>query len=260
VKDSCLCADLDDDVDAENLLNQDDFDTDDYAPEVSDIVAKKLEKIVGEKLNRDQIKQVRDATKIPSNCKKFQTPKLNNEIWNVLPIKAKLADRKQQDIQRNFSAGLSAFSKIADTMMKVQKGLSPEMKAATKSVIQQCIAGSNAIGMGLRETSNRRRQSIRPYLAPQYANICSSQAETESPSPFLFGDNLAEKLRNSRNVSNLLKYPGGQQRFSGNRSLNFRGPTRGFRGNRGRPYSFQRYFPRRPFSSFRGRNNHSQTQ
>lgn len=233
----------------DNLFDQDDFDIKEFGPKVSDPVATKMEKIIGVSLTKEQIQQLKTTVKVPENCKYFQTPKLNPEIWAALPNKTRLLDVKQQSVQQNFTFGISAFAQIADTISKVQNRLPAELKESGKEIAKLCVGGANFMAMGLRDSSHRRRQIIRPNLSSQYGGICSFTTEH---STLLFGDNLSDKLKQSRTVSNIMKFPASRS-YSGASSsyasLNFRGQTRRFRGqSRGRPYGYQRYNQRRPYS------------
>lgn len=242
---SVLDADADcSDMDINDLLEQDDFEIKEFGPALSEPVANKMDKIVRATLSKDQIQQLKASIKVPSNCKTFQTPKLNPEIWSALQQKAKYSDVRQQTIQQNFTYGLAAFAGITELITKSQGNIPDNLKQVGKEIVRLCVGGANFMSLGLREASTRRRQSIRPHLSAQYSGICSTVTEN---GPLLFGENLAEKLRQSRTVSNIMKFQPTRP-YQSNSFLNYRGQNRRFRGNiRGRPFGNQRYFPRRRY-------------
>lgn len=212
-----------------------------------------MKKIIASSLSKEQIQQLKSTVKIPENCESFRTPRLNPEIWAALPARTKLNDVKQQSVQQNFSYGLAAFATIVDNLTKVQSQMPSHLKEFSKEMVKICVAGANFMSCGLRESSHKRRQNIRPHLNSQFAGICSYTSEN---STLLFGENLSEKLKQSRSVSNIMKYSSSRPFASGH--LNYRGQTRRFRGQqRGRPY--QRY-PRRPYQRYGQSSRYGQDQ
>lgn len=66
----------------------------DFGPELPQNVADSFVKTVVRTLSKESRANLKDKLKIPSNCKEFIAPKVNQEIWRMLPSHAKLTDVK----------------------------------------------------------------------------------------------------------------------------------------------------------------------
>lgn len=64
----------------------------DLGPEISQNVAESFLKTISRQLSKESKAKLRETLKTPSNCKQFSPPKINNEIWKIIPSQARLQD------------------------------------------------------------------------------------------------------------------------------------------------------------------------
>ncbi|OXA39203.1 hypothetical protein Fcan01_26050 [Folsomia candida] len=170
-----------------------------------------------------------------SFIKTFVPPKINNEIWRIIPSNARLADVKQQQIQQAFATGLSALAVITDQVLSRKSEIPKEV---VSTVVRLAIDTGNILGDQAQQLNSTRRFDLKKYLNPEYGGICSSQVEH---SEWLFGKDLSENLKSSKATSNLIRntaargnrfHPYQRQNIRPNfNPLNFNRPFRHQRGN-----------------------------
>jgi len=177
------------------LLEQE--DAVDYGPAVNKIVGDGMLKAVTKPISKETIEAFKNKIKVPENCKLLGVPRVNPEIWNSLPNKARISDLRLQQLQLNTSQGLVVLSRIADVIAR-----SPPTPNAFAEIMQHVKDGVTLLGTGHQHLTSRRRIDIKYHIQPEYAGICSGPIE---PSEFLFGDNLEDLLKKSKATSELMK-------------------------------------------------------
>ncbi|OXA42207.1 hypothetical protein Fcan01_23311 [Folsomia candida] len=186
------------DINEENDLNEllkDVEGTIEYGPEVKSQIAEGFVKTAMRPLSKDSSLNMKEKLKIPSNCKQFQVPKINAEIWNHLPTPSKMADIKYQQIQQSLTQGLVGLTRIAHEVV------SNDVPNATRtSILKIAIDTANLLGDQLQNISARRKSDVKRFINPEYSAICSTQV---SGTEFLFGNDLNEALKASKAVSNV---------------------------------------------------------
>jgi hypothetical protein len=138
--------------------------------EVTPNIAESFVKTVKRPLTKESKEKLREKVKTPANCKEFLVPKMNTEVWRILPSNGKLADIKNQQLQQVLSLVLSSLARIADIIAKGKQNIPKEM---TGSVLQEAINGANLLGDQFQSISSSRKQEIRKYLPSEYSGICS---------------------------------------------------------------------------------------
>lgn len=211
----------------------------DLGPSIMENVAQSFAKTINRPLSKETKAKLREAIKIPENCKDFSAPKINNEIWRIIPSHARLSDVKSQQNQQALGCGMSALALISNMALQHKKDLPKELLAA---IIKTSLDASNIMGDQFQQISSSRRMDIKRFLNPEYAGICNAQI---SQSEWLFGSDLSESLKTSKATSSLIRNTSGirgNSRFtpynkfnrpSANTSgtLNYSRPFRPFRGN-----------------------------
>ncbi len=171
----------------------------DFGPEILSNVAESFIKTAVRPLTKESRAGLKEKMKTPVNCKQFVTPKVNPEIWRLLPPHGKLADVKHQQIQQTLSIGLSTFSVVANLVVSNKDKIPKEV---VSSILRNAMDGANIMGDQFQGITMNRRMEIKKYLNPEYAGICSAQINS---SEFLFGNDLTETLKASKATSSLLK-------------------------------------------------------
>lgn len=192
------------------------------------------------KENKERLKQ---ELKIPENCSTFRVPKMNTEIWNRLPQRARMIDIKYQQLQQTLSLGMTVLVKMSDEISK-KANLIP--KDTLTKVLKIGLDGANLMGNQIQDLNTKRKSEVKQYLNSDFADICNAKIPV---SEYLFGPNLAESLKTSKATSTVMKnslpvkrYHPYQQSRPG--SLNFQRPSTPRRGpwNGQQQQSNQRYF------------------
>lgn len=164
-----------------------------FGPALLANVSVGFSKTVARPLTKESKSSLKEKIRVPENCKELIVPKVNTEIWKLLPSQAKVLDLKQQQIQEVLSSGLSTLASISNSIA-LHKAEIP--KEVVSSVIKQAIDGANLLGDEFQSISGRRRYEMKKYLNPEYARICTAQV---TASEWLFGSDLAENLKTSNN-------------------------------------------------------------
>lgn len=144
----------------------------DFGPEILSNVAESFIKTAVRPLTKESRAGLKEKMKTPVNCKQFVTPKVNPEIWRLLPPHGKLADVKHQQIQQTLSIGLSTFSVVANLVVSNKDKIPKEVMS---SILRNAMDGANIMGDQFQGITMNRRMEIKKYLNPDYAGICSAQ-------------------------------------------------------------------------------------
>lgn len=170
-----------------------------YGAAINVTVATGIEKMVMKLPSKEACESLKSKLKVPENGKLMGVPKVNPEIWNSLPNKARITDFRLQQMQQSASNGLVSLAKIADTISKSQISSNG---AVFTEILQHVKDGVTLIGAEHQQITSRRRMEIKAHIHPEYASICTAQTPA---SEFLFGDNLEELLKKSKATSDLMR-------------------------------------------------------
>ena len=120
-------------------------------------------------------------------------------------------------------------------------------------MLKMALDAQTMLGSMSQDLSHRRRQEIKPTLHKEFAGICSTSNEVSAD--WLFGDNVAEKLKNSRATANVIRNsvrpqistiqkrytPYNRPQTNYVKNLNFRNPSQQTRGGfKSRTFPFKR--------------------
>ena len=216
-----------------------------FGDKIHDSLAIRVDSIIKQEVNKEQMDVISKALLIPQSCKSVVPVKVNPEIWASLPTKARMADAKSQQIQMLISKGISSVAQIGDNILSRSNDLGKE---EVGKILKKAVEGISVLAPAHRQISNERKANIKPYLSMEYGGICDTK---DHPSVYLFGEDLAQALRQTKTVSGVVRSAtrgNRQSRFTpyGNKrglsSLNYRGRYN-FRGGGRRRYRSRGAFP-----------------
>ncbi len=218
-------------------LQQDQFD-----PPINEHVAKSINDLYfapnNAKVSKDTLKT---KFKIPENCQVLAVPKVNPEIWSLLPSNLRQKDFALQQFQQTMSTASVAVAKIADALFTTKDQISQSLR---EYLLSSTMEAATVLAQAAEEMNKKRKNKIRPALNTEFTGIC---ANSTTKGGLLFGDNFPELLRSSKASSQVVKNvvrAGPQKRFhpygrypQSQNTLNWRAPPHQARGgfNRG-PY------------------------
>lgn len=158
-------------MELETLL-QDMEKTIDFGPAVMQNVSIGFVKTAVRPLTKETKSNLKERIKIPENCKEFIVPKVNGEIWRLLPAQAKVSDIKQQQNQLVLSQGLSTLTTISNVIASNKQKIPNEV---VSSIVKHAMDCANIFGDQFQALSTRRRFEMKRFLNPEYSSICSAQ-------------------------------------------------------------------------------------
>lgn len=215
-------------------------------PKIGTNLSKAVNAALSVKSNKDCILDLSKKYLRPENCDLMVVPKVNKEIWDVIPRQAHSSDVFLQEIQKSLISGLVPVVEMAENIAKNKESDSSK----TKTLIGDCLS---LIGHAFFNISMKRRFNIRNNLNPRYQKICNGDIPVTSN---LFGDNVMARVKE---LGDPTKIPLGirNNRF-GNRGkfgLNFKGPAVGYEQQQGHAGSFPRGRGYPKFNRGRGRRH-----
>jgi len=230
---------------------------DDFGPDLQSDVAVAVKRLFTNKPSKEKIDLIKVDNKLPANCKELAVPKVNHEIWSMLPPRAKQIDYSNQVIQQQLGTASVILSRTAESIFNAGNKIE---KSTRDALLKQSLDSLSIIGNIMQDLSLKRKQDIRPYLSKEASAICSSSQSSE----YLFGDNMTEQLKSAKATANVLKAsvtrpssfkgqrsmpykPRNESTLTQGRSLNWQGPPLHRRGgmmnrwNRGKRSTHQNF-------------------
>ena len=187
-------------------------------PPISEHLAGIINKKFHLELEPAQRKALIDKYLVPENCSGLYRPRVNHEIWNSLRSSSKIADKSVTMLQ---DALITASSAIVTSIEDLLKGREMKTPLDFQTVVSRQIDAITLLGFISSELSYRRKEALRPSIAPEYKSACS---RTTKPTTLLFGDDLSKVMQEVRTTSRLLSNNFSAtrpQRRGGNQRLNF---------------------------------------
>ena len=115
----------------------------------------------------------------------MQVPKVDDLLWRQLKSETKTIDFIQQKATANYNLIMTPLLKALDLF---------KQKDQQKAAIGFVTDAYKMLGLTVKQTKHARRETIRKELQPQFRSIC----EQETSPKHLFGENLAEAIKNFR--------------------------------------------------------------
>ena len=185
VKNSPTCESKDDLLDTiANDLNADEQTDQD----VSDKLAKLVNKRWSEKLTSDKLTEKLKKHSRPGNLGSLVAPRVNPEIWANMGHTARRVDLRASNTQNILAKVGTIIAKCTDNLLKARE------KDAKKIDLAEMVSFHTdalaLLGHSQYELSLKRREAIKPSLKKEYAALCSTNVPVTS---LLFGDDLQQQ-------------------------------------------------------------------
>lgn len=203
-------------------------ETNDFGPDIQQGIATAFNKTVMRPLSKETKGTLKKRVLIPANCKIMMPPKVNQEIWSMLPTKSRLIDLNYHQVQTTLATGVATLAIMSDEIAKLSAGLPKE---TMHQLLKAAMDTANLLGTQMQDLNQKRKQAIKPYITADYAGICSMDVP---PGDFLFGNNLSESLKSSKATSSMIRQTSGARsryrpygtppRSTGSTSLNWSAP------------------------------------
>ena len=175
-------------------------DEDNTNKPVSSQIAKLVDKTLVSKMTKDKVKEKTSAQKRPQNCELLTITRVNPEIWGKMKPATKAFDIKLQRIQNCTVKGISSIMKALDLLIKTKNQQEPSIQVLGE--LSRMIGDSlPSLCLGNYQLNLRKRELIKPDLNKQFEALTS----TAPVSKFLFGDSLADQVKEIVNTNRLLE-------------------------------------------------------
>ena len=201
------------------------LDDSDVAP-LSEGLMEFITKCMRKRQSEDALAILKDKAKAyakPGNCPDLSVPRVDDLIWDQLEKTTRAKDANWQAMQDNLLRGTTAVARAIDQLVQHDNSENMEIVRTLSDSIQ-------FLGAVNVELCCKRREHIRPDLNVEYKRLC---ALTTPITDKLFGDNLAQQVKDIGDANKL------KNRLSGGKTKpgNMRGRGNGMAGAmRGHPY------------------------
>lgn len=159
---------------------------------VNEKLAAGVTKMARNKLTEEKLKEKLKKYHKPSSCESLTTLKVNPEIWSKLRPVTRERDLKFQQIQTALFKAATPLVLLTNKLMggdeDWMKNHLPEARAMLSDSMKLILHCNT-------EISQRRKDLIRPDLHKHYHQIYSQDQSGSPPATYLFGDDLAQKVK-----------------------------------------------------------------
>lgn len=212
-----------------------------YGSPLNSDVAQSITQLYNTESVKNARDKMKDKFKVPENCKTLEVPRVNPEIWSLLPPQVKQKDFAAQQQQQLVSSAAVAVARMTDTLFTTKE---PIKQALREDLIKQCMELGSILAIASDDVNKRRKGEIKPAINREFASICSTSKSTGG---LLFGENVLDQFKVTKSSSQLVRSASirentrGGMRFTPYKRppLNYQSPSfrsRGaFRQTRGRP-------------------------
>jgi hypothetical protein len=143
----------------------------DLGPDINADIASSLTRLYIPESAKKLIEKVKDNYKIPQNCQAMGAPKVNAEIWQNLPQKAKSRDLSYQQQQQTLAIASVAVAKVAKIIYSAKSSMDSSTQT---SILKQTLDASSALAMLHDDLNKKRKADIKPFMNQDIASICST--------------------------------------------------------------------------------------
>lgn len=142
--------------------------TDQFGPAIAPKVAERFEGLVKRDFTKDDFEKLKDALKPPGNAKLLGIPRIQIELWNSLPPKAKTTDARLQDTQKKVCQALVGTAQAMHLIMKGWQTIPNPLRADLTTKI---LSTAKCLAVSMRDLNQQRRVALRPYLRKEVSTI-----------------------------------------------------------------------------------------
>jgi len=168
-------------------------------PDVADAIAQRVNDAVSKKPLETKFKELQDKYRSPKNCQFLCVPKVNLELWHDLPRATKSKDLGLQEIQKNVVKSAQPMIQLLDLVLRFQHENKPVEAASILPLISDAVT---LLGHASYLTSLKRREFLRPDIAPAYQSVCSKSNPVTTN---LFGDELPKHIKEIGEVNKIAR-------------------------------------------------------
>ena len=223
-------------------------EADKVAPKMSPEVAFGVDKYLKECHYTSEMEKLSKQYHRVENVKSMRVPRLDTEVYQVIEQKIRNNDQNLQSVQKAIVSSISALAPLLELGFE---------RADGDKELDECSQGLwdsiQLMSFALNGISARRRELIKPSLAPIYARVLTNGHETTPD--WLYGGNLVEttkKCEAAKKISEKILKPKVQPAQQKS-TASFRGAKQVSRG-RGQLRGFN------PYQNQRRQSQHQQQQ
>ena len=156
---------------------------DKVTPKLSGGVARIVDKYLKDSLYSAEMEKL--AKKYPKveNVQRMQVPKLDTEVFTLIQQNYRNMDQSVQGIQKGVAASMAALSPVLETIM-IKSEDDPQLAELGINIADSL----KLMAFTLNLLSGRRRELLKPCLAPAYVRVLTKGHETTPE--WLFGGDL----------------------------------------------------------------------
>ena len=172
-------------------------ETETFGPDVAAAFAQRVNNAVSKKLLETEFKELQDKYKSPKNCNFLCVSKVNLELWHDLLRSTKSKDLGLKEIQKNLVKSAQPMIQLLDTVLKLQVDQTPVDSSQILPLIADAVT---LLGHASYLTSLKRREFLKPDIAPAYQSVCSKSNPVTTN---LFGDELPKHIKEIGEVNKI---------------------------------------------------------
>ncbi len=171
-------------------------------PAIGEKLANIATKRWAEKLSLDKLKELHEKYKQPLNCEAMRVSRINPEIWAQLSQHKRKTDLRLSKIQQNTQKAVFATLQMAENLSGKSRTSPTDDKGSDREALLRIAVNLIAmLGHLNADVMTMRQESIKPALRPEFQKIC--YASIPPNSEFLFGDDLAKLVRDSKETNHI---------------------------------------------------------
>ena len=199
---------------------------DKVTPKLSGGVARIVDKYLKDSIYTADMEKISKKYPKVENVVNMQVPKLDTEVFTLLQQNFRNMDQSIQGIQKGVVASMAALSPVLEKVM-IKSENDPELAELGINIADSLKLMSFTLNL----LSGRRRELLKPCLAPAYVRVLTKGHETTPE--WLFGGDLlttTKKCEAAKRIGQKVlkpKDPPMQPRGRGNPQKRFRAPFQG---------------------------------
>ena len=189
-------------------------------PDVSAKLAKAVSTWLRVTPPRDKIKELFKITMIPGNVDGLQPVRINELLYQVLPLKAKRADQSLRGINSFFTKGVGPLINVLDRLIALESLISGQDNRPVVCKVEKGVLlvndqefdipllrkwADNSVRLlctGNSVTLMKRRTGIRNFIPQQYHHLIKASNPVTSE---LLGSNLDQKVNDIQKLSEVAR-------------------------------------------------------
>ena len=200
-------SDSDSDIDVRKILEDgekeegeddwlDEFDQDltsqdEVGPDLSEKIAKIVNKVLKRRLPEEKGKALMEKFKRPGNVEMLTHPPVNDNVWKTLKNGTRTQDLKFQHISEKLIKFIIASSELSDKLHSLTESVPSGAQKKLQDVTIQSLEVLKVGAMTLHELNQKRRDNMRYDLNDSCRALCKPPKEE---GPVLFGEDLQDKV------------------------------------------------------------------